>query len=240
MKGKNVWTKRFYFNYKDLDAVAEFLEDKAANGWEMTSLLGDSFGFRKTEPRRVKFSVELVEDADDEDAKQQFIEYCEVDGWKHIFEYGKLHFFENEDLDAEPIHTDEDVKLDLVYRHCRGATIGLNLSMAVIAVLISGFLIWNADYRDMYTSGIVVNIFVLITLAIMALYQCIEFCLWYRRSKRAVMMGKAPLYKQKKVGRFLDWAIYVWATAAIWLCWKARALTSAMPWWFLPVWTKPT
>ena len=217
MRGKNVWTKRFYFSYKELDALAEFLEDKAANGWEMTSLLGNTFGFRKTEPRQVRFSVEIVEADTDETQKLQFIEYCEADGWKHIYDFGKLQFFENENPDADSIHTDEEVKLDLVYRHCRGLSIGLNLSMAAIALLISGFLIWNLDYRDMYTSGIVVNIFVLITLAMMALYQCIEFCLWYRRSKQAVTMGKAPRYKQNKVARFLDIAIYIWATAAIWL-----------------------
>ncbi len=217
MRGKNVWSKRFYFSYKDLDAVAEFLEDKAANGWEMTSLLGNTFGFRKVEPRQVKISVEIVEADTDESEKQQFIEYCEADGWKHIFDFGKLQFFENENLDAEPIHTDEEVKLNLVYRHCRGLSIGLNLSMAAIALLISGFLIWNLDYRDMYTSGIVVNVFVLITLAMMALYQCANFCLWYRQSKRAITIGKAPMYKQSKVGRFLDIAIYIWATAAIWL-----------------------
>lgn len=217
MKGKNVWSKRFYFSYKDLDAVAEFLEDKIAKGWEMTSLLGNTFGFRKAEPRQVKVSVELMEDAFDEGGKQQFIKYCETDGWKHFFDGGKVQFFENENPEAEPIHTDEEVKLELVYRDCKGLSIWLNLAMAAIALLISGFLIWNMDYRDVYTSGIVVNVFVLITLAMMAVYQCADFCLWYRRSKRAVDMGKAPLYKQNKVARFLDRAIYVWATAAIWL-----------------------
>lgn len=217
MKGKNVWRTRYPFYYNELDGVAEFLEDKLANGWEMTHLTGTSFGFRKTEPRRAKINIGLVDDGYDESAKAEFIEYCQADGWNHFFDAGKLQFFENENLDAEPMYTDEEAKLDLVYRKCRGVSIGLNLSAAVLAIVFFILLFTNLNFLDYANCGIVVNLIMMPIAVAMLLYECISFCRWYRKSKKAVAFGHAPVYKRTKLARCIDRIIYVWCFSMIWM-----------------------
>lgn len=229
MKGKNVWTVRRYFNENELDSMAEFLEEKISNGWEMTSLLGNAFGFRKAESRRVKVSVELVENADDEAAKNQFIEYCEADGWKHIFDAGRLQIFENENLDADPIHTDEEVKLNLVFRKCRGRYIGLNLTISVIVLAILIGMTGNLDVGDYLSCGIIVNLSMFPLGIAMLLYETISFCLWYRKSKQAIALGERPLYKKSRLGRIFERVSIVWLVSAIWLDDVLDALYSKSP-----------
>ncbi len=217
MKGKNVWTLRRYFNDNELDSMAEFLEDKIANGWEMTSLLGNAFGFRKAEPRRVKVSVELIEDADDESAKNEFISYCESDGWKHIFDAGRLQIFENENLDAEPIHTDEEVKLRLVYRKCRKQYIGLNVTLSVIVIALLIGMSSNLDSWDYLSCGMIVNLTMFPLGIAMLLYETVSFCLWYRRAKKAIALGEKPVYKRSKMEKIYERIGVIFCFSAIWL-----------------------
>ena len=119
MRKKDTFTKRISYEHNELDTIAEFLEEKAAEGWELTSKTGAVWGFRRSEPRKVKFNVEVVESDVAGDALWEFISLCEADGWKHAFDAGNIQIFENEDLDADPIHTDPEVKLKIVHEKCK-------------------------------------------------------------------------------------------------------------------------
>lgn len=204
MKGKDIWTTRYYCEYNELDSLAEFLEDKIAAGWELTSYKGASFGFRKAEPRQVQISVELVEDADDEAAKESFIEYCESDGWKHIFDGGKLQFFEHEDLDAEPIHTDAEVKLKMVHRKCLTSRILLNV-LLIVGVMAAVWMNYqNFDYRDLFSCDRFFTLLVFPWFVPLLLISTCDYVSWYCKAKGAIQRGLDPVYRRSKMSKYID------------------------------------
>jgi len=216
MKGKKIWTTRFYFERNELDSVAEFLEDKFAHGWEMTSLTGASFGFRKTEPKKVKVSVELAENDGDETEKKRFIEYCEADGWTHFFDGGLLQFFFNEDLDAEPIHTDEEVKLKLVHKKCFGVRVIFSLVVVAVIMLLFWTMYSDIKYWHLYSSQRVMHM-VLMPLGIpLILISMGDYLLWYQKAKLALKRGLTPTYRRSKVGRVVDQMSIVWMLMVLW------------------------
>lgn len=94
MKLKNVdtMTVRFTHSWCELDSLAEFLEEKAAEGWQLTSKTGIILGFRRSKARQVKISVELVYADDNDEDNERFIEYCRAAGWRHVFSDGNCKF----------------------------------------------------------------------------------------------------------------------------------------------------
>ena len=61
MKQKETMTKRMTYECNELDTIAELLEEQAAKGWELTSKIGVIWGFRRSDPRKVQFNVEVVD-----------------------------------------------------------------------------------------------------------------------------------------------------------------------------------
>ena len=80
MKQKKTMIKRMTYECNELDTISELLEEKAAEGWELASKTGVIWGFRKSEPRKVKFNVEVVDTNVIGDALDEFIAFCEADG----------------------------------------------------------------------------------------------------------------------------------------------------------------
>lgn len=218
MKAKDIWTMRFYCEYNELDSLAEFLEAKIASGWELTSYKGASFGFRKAEPRNVQISVELVDDADDEAAKKRFIEYCEADGWKHIFDGGKLQFFEHEDLDAEPIHTDAEVKLKMVHRKCLTSRCVFNIVGAALISLYVVHTAFSLSYHNLFQSFTAIVLFFFPILALLLILSTVDYLLWYRRAKSAIERGREPTYRRTKVSKIIDKIAVFLTMMNIWGC----------------------
>ena len=90
MRQKDTFTKRINYEYNELDTIAEYLEEAAADGWELTSKTGAIWGFRRSNPRKVRFSVEVVDTDVTGDVLDEFIAFCEAGGWKHAFDAGAL------------------------------------------------------------------------------------------------------------------------------------------------------
>jgi len=134
MRKKNTLIKRITCEYNELDTIAEILEEKAAEGWELSSKTGVIWGFRRSEPRKVKFCAEVVDTDVIGNALDEFISFCEADGWKHTFDAGSIQIFENEDLNAVPIHTEPEVKLRIVHDRCKVTR--LLLPVGVLAFVI--------------------------------------------------------------------------------------------------------
>ena len=145
MREKDTFTKRIAYEYNQLDTITEFLEEKALEGWELTSKSGAIWGFKKAEPLRVKFSVELMEEGVSGSELDEFIDFCEADGWKHYFDAGSIQIFENEDLEAEPIHTDPAVKLAIVHEKCKAFRVFMPIVCSVIFFVIMWKLMFPLD-----------------------------------------------------------------------------------------------
>lgn len=204
MKQKETMTKRMTYECNELDTIAEMLEEKASEGWELASKTGVIWGFRRSEPKKVKFNVEVVDTDVFGDALDEFIAFCEADGWKHVFDAGKIQIFENEDLEAEAIHTDPEVKLAIVHDRCKAT----RLLLPGVVFLVLAFLTWKLLFPlDIYelTSwyslfmSCMMPVFAVIMIALMA-----DYLLWYKKAKQAVERGRKPVYKRSKISRYAD------------------------------------
>lgn len=203
MRKKDTFTKRISCEYNELDTIAEFLEEKAAEGWELTSKTGVVWGFRRAEPRKVKFNVEVVDSDVMGEALHEFIAFCEADGWKHVFDAGTIQIFENEDLDAEPIHTDPEVKLGIVHDKCKA----MRIFVPIVATVVLMAMLWKAYFPlDIYffeSSRMMGNMIIIPLFCIAFFASTIDYLLWYRKAKAAIGRGDEPVYKRSRFSKAL-------------------------------------
>lgn len=204
MKKKDTFTKRISYEYNELDTIAEFLEEKAAEGWELTSKTGVVWGFRRSEPRKVKFNVEVVESDVTGDALWEFIAFCEADGWKHVFDAGNIQIFENEDFEADPIHTDPEVKLKIVHEHCKAMRVFLPIVASVVILV----MLWKAYFPlDIYffeSGRMMMNLIIMPLFCGAFLASTVDYFFWYRRAKQAIASGDSPQFKRSTFSKVLN------------------------------------
>lgn len=216
MRGKNILTKRFFYSYNELDSVAEFLEKKASEGWELTSKTGVIFGFRKCKPKKVKISVELVETVEGDGQREMFNEMCKAAGWENIFSDGKLQIYQTEDIDALPIHTEPEIKLNLVHKKCRFEQRTL-LVIAVILIYFTVKQLINGSIYDIFSSGSLIGTYILFPLLILvALLNIVNYQQWYRKAKKSIEVGESPQYKSSKINKLCNWISGGIATGILW------------------------
>ncbi len=117
---KEKWIKRMHFmNLYELRAIEEYLEEMAAKGLMFVKVRGLFFYFRKCEPRKVKFCVDVFGKTsffrkEHGQTARDYIDYCEAAGWHHVSARDKWHFFYTEDLSCVPIHTDSKMQFKMI------------------------------------------------------------------------------------------------------------------------------
>lgn len=113
-----------YFNFLPYECVAaeEYLERMAEKGWLLQSIKGAFLIFKKIEPQKINYSVDVLHkvsifDRKDSDAALEYREYCQAAGWNYICQKGKIQIFYTEyDKETISIHTDEDEKFKSVLK----------------------------------------------------------------------------------------------------------------------------
>ena len=216
MKERTILTKRFTSDYKDMDSIVEMLENMAAQGWELTSKTGGMYGFRKTEPRKVKISVELVLADDNDIERKRFVEYCEACGWKHIFSDGKVQIFETEDLDAEPIHSDPEVKLAMIHKKSRMMYQILPILMAMGTLWFMNRFMFPIEAYNLISWNSLLGYIGFPLMSIILVALGIDYSLWYRKAKLSVQKGEHPSYRQSKFSKNADKILCTYIFLGLW------------------------
>lgn len=196
MKTKNTMTRRFFHQYNELDAVAEFLEKQAAEGWELTNITGSNYGFRRAEPRKVKINAEIVSAEADEQQKREFIELCDAAGWKHIYDGGVVQYFQHESPDAEPIHTDPEVKLKVVHEKSVGTNFFAPLGVAALCLFWWMVTYFGMDYVDYMSSQKLIVCYGMPLMVLLLLGQAAAYRIWYRKARSTAARGESPVYRR--------------------------------------------
>jgi hypothetical protein len=114
MREKNKKTIFFNFLPYECEAVEEYLEAMAEKGWLLQSASGPFLKFKKVEPQKIKYTVDVFHKISEFDHKEsdialEYREYCQKAGWKYVCQKGKILIFYSEDFEnTVPIHTDEE------------------------------------------------------------------------------------------------------------------------------------
>ncbi|MDR3595781.1 DUF2812 domain-containing protein [Clostridium sp.] len=118
-------TKITFFIYSPYEcaAVEKYLEKMAEDGWLLIWIKGAIFKFKKIEPQKIKYSVDILRkdvsimDSVYEDELLEYQEYCKAAGWTYICQTGKIQVFTSKgDTKIVSIHTDEKEKFKLVFK----------------------------------------------------------------------------------------------------------------------------
>lgn len=198
--------------FKAIDAfntrkMEEYLCDMAANGWMLTSV---KFGIRFTacEPKKVKFSIQIVKDASygsgfsspDSDAVP-YIEFCEESGWKYICGKREIRIFYSEDLSVIAIETDEEAKLDNIHKiyFKRKLYSFFYYTIFYALILYTSLFMYAPEYA--YTENIRICFIPLYILGVIFhLIEMLVYCNWHTKAKRCINKN-LPIDYNSRIGR---------------------------------------
>lgn len=189
-------TKNHATFYDDLDSTARYLEKMAKAGWMLEKVSnGTRFYFVKSEPKDLRFSVEIfsegsVFDTHPIDSNLEYVEYCKKAGWNFICSAGNLDFFYTEDINAPEIENDQALKLRAIEKAQRG----FKLFMPILFLLMgAGYLIMNLtiNLNTMETSFFHFSALMLwVFAATIYLVILVSYLLWRRKARKAVKQGE--------------------------------------------------
>lgn len=192
---KNTFIKLITIREHEYKALEKYLEEKALEGWMIQDIICGFLIFKKKEPQKCKFAVDIFT----ENEKDEYIEYCEAAGWKHLFRHNKYFIFYTKDQGITPIQTDEEIVLkkvrksilrNLIYNIFLIGSIIFNLSIS--AKNGYGFV---SDISDNSALLLMASLIVIIT---SVLIMIIRDTLWYFKSNRAFKLNESINYPTLK------------------------------------------
>lgn len=193
--------KLFTFNYTECDALKEYLEEMALEGWKLKEI-NVFLVFEKIEPKKLIYSVEVFDkaslfDTQLENSAKEYTDYCAEAGWQFVCNSEKIHVFIATDENAVPIETDEAQK----YKTIKKSMFKKNLFNFIWLPIIvfNLFIQYVGDFDYFITSNI--RIFTFLTIAIALIIRSIQiigFLIWCKRAKQNLKMDQKLNYYNKK------------------------------------------
>lgn len=168
------------FEYR---ALEQYLEKMALKGWKLQGIKHNCLRFASMEPRRIKYSVAMMEDMcffdeDNNDKALEFREYCISAGWSFLCQINKVQIYYNEnDEENIPIYTEDKEKFRITFR--ASLRYVLENIFAIIFVLASQYMIKEAGlvgFLAQKRSIVVLTLLILVTTA--NIVQVVTFFIW--------------------------------------------------------------
>ena len=200
MKEKKVLSKYLIYNYTELDALKKYLEDMALKGWILTDI-NTWLTFKKAEPQKIIYSLELDENASIYDMFKKVeeienIEECLKQGWVFTAGFGKLRVYKTKNENAIPIIKDEKEKLKIIVRSSIAQRAMLWFALPFILLINVMLLNINhsssIEYLKYFGNAFYIIFYVLLAA------QIISFLVWKNKAKKRVESGgNVAIYKLK-------------------------------------------
>ncbi|MFL0248749.1 DUF2812 domain-containing protein [Candidatus Clostridium stratigraminis] len=111
---KNKKITFFDFLPYECDAAEVYLEEMAEKGWLLQSIYGAFLKFKKIEPCKIKYTVDVHQriselDCNDSNIALEYREYYSAAGWNYVCQKGKIQVFYTEDYgNTIPIQSQEE------------------------------------------------------------------------------------------------------------------------------------
>lgn len=206
-KKKNTYeTVPNIFEYTDITAINEFLEEKEANGLKFKGFdvgTGD-FLFERCAPRKVKYSAVVFRYKEEVayENRNGFIKMCEDStSWQFVSLYkDELYIFRSEREENTEIMTDKEQALKITVR----ANIKRRLIKSILPCLSILLTIVNLNIvntlSDLLSSKYIVVQYIpmLIATLIYIAAQSIAYLRWYKKSKHSINEGGDIIYRNFK------------------------------------------
>lgn len=206
--GKNTLIKSISFRENECQALGQYLEEKALEGWLLDEIILSFFIFKKSEPRKYKFAVDIFTDVKvdrfTDSRTGEYREFCEASGWSYVCETNKYLIFATEDENIVPIQTDEDIILKKVSKSMiLNIFLYIFLASSVIYNIYNGFFNRNlVNIEEVYGNYYKFLLIVCCINLTCAIIDIVRNILWYFKYKKALKLGedvKYPTLKEFKI-----------------------------------------
>lgn len=198
--GKTKWVLFKYLPY-EYRTLEKYLEKMALEGWKLENMRGFFLKFKKIEPIRLKYSVDVMDKVSFFDGKDcstalEFREYCKEAGWDFICESDKIQIYCSENEEGNiPIHTDEKEKYYSIFK--------ASLKYVILNILIiSLFLVTQyTSTIGSYSADFLADDFRMSTVLIICIWTIeefiglINFIVWAVKGKINLKKGEYVKYK---------------------------------------------
>lgn len=194
--------KKINWRFKKLEykLMEEYLEEMAMKGWIPSEINQDTAIFIPTEPRKMKFYVnvspyEASSNYSDNNEDSAFVKnriLCEKYGWHFISSYDQMQFFYAEkNENTYRVQTDLELEQNIVIDNVCKKEIFKSLGMFIYVLFIVLFTLYGCcftkgyfDYEILVSGPSLLNILVLFPLAfITSIASVVSNFIWYFNSK---------------------------------------------------------
>ena len=185
------------YEYK---ALENYLEEMALKGWKLKNMRGYLLKFKRIEPKKIKYSVDIMDkisffDGKNSESALEYREYCKAAGWEFVCEREKIQIYCSEsDLSNNPIHTDEEEKFNCIFKASLKHVLS-SLIMILSVVYIQYITIFRSYNVNFLANDI--QIFLLFILSIFIIHGVIgvvNFVIWGVKGKVALKKGDVVSY----------------------------------------------
>ena len=190
----NTFVRLILFKEHECKAVEQYLEEMALKGWILEDISLKFFIFKKSKPKKLKFTVDIFTDL----KAGEYIEYCEASGWNYICETNNYLIFCTENDDITPIQTDEDILLNKL-----SSSMLKNISAQIILTTYMMYTIYKAFFIDfisdaIYDVSLLFPIMISLIFVICPLVDCIYDISWYIKYKKSLKFEEVIVYPTLK------------------------------------------
>lgn len=195
-KKKRVWK---FFQYRECDAFATYLEKMAEDGWHLDHV-GIGMTFRRGKPKKVRYEIEVLTKATEWDMNlepntEDFAEFCAAAGWEYVCSYRKFCIFKTEDTTVVPLETDPEQRFENTAKSTR--------HLKIVNLILYGLCAAMLLCSDHFAYGLLYTPLTLGALLIILAFPCTIFeateeFIWEYTSRKALRTGGVVSYPQAK------------------------------------------
>ena len=141
--------RRFeWLSFYDHTGIERHLEEMAAQGWLLERIGSFTWCYRRTEPKKLAFSVSYFSGASQFDPgpspeQEAFYDLCAHTGWTLAAASAQMQIFYNERPDPTPIDTDPEQEVKAIHRSAKRSWLPSQILLLAVGVLNLAQYLWR-------------------------------------------------------------------------------------------------
>lgn len=187
-----------WFSFYDHTGIEAHLERMAAEGWLLEKFGGFTWHYRRTEPKKLTFSVSYFPKASQFDPgpsqeQETFYDFCAHTGWTLAASSAQMQFFYNERPDPVPIDTDPALEVDAIHRSAKKSFLLPQLLLLAVGVMNFGQFLWRLFDDPVATLSSPLLLFSLVCWPVLFLMlgtELVTYFRWRGRARKAAEQGE--------------------------------------------------
>ena len=185
------------YSFYDRTGFQNYLEAQAARGWVLEKAGTVCWKFRRTEPRKLKFSVVYFPSADFYDpapgeGEQTFREFCEHSGWRFAASQAQMQIFYNESPNPVPIDTDPVIEVENIHKSMKKSVLPgywLLMVSAILQLISQGISFFDRPVSYLSYDMNLYFLFFWPSMLLMCLIRIICYHRWHNKAEEAAREG---------------------------------------------------